>query len=132
MTRPAIVIVSGSRDYIDVSRVRLVLSAYSPGTILLHGDCGHLGWSGNRRAIIGADWIARDLASPLELVTWPLAYFEVGGREARNESMVAIGAALSKLGHGVEWHAFPLEKSIGTWKFVRLAKAAALPGTVHE
>lgn len=119
------VLVTGSRDWADAAAIRDRLRLYPAGTILLHGDCGRLGWHDGRRAIIGADWIARDIARPGEFICWPLPYFEDLGRRggpARNQALFDVLLTLRAAGFQCFVEAFPLGKSPGTRGMLRIVK----------
>lgn len=113
---PEVAIFTGSRRWLDPVPVAQALDLHRPGTIVIHGDCA------------GLDKLVAGLARMRGWPEWPLPYFERDGDEARNASMVAVGVALQTAGHLVRWHAFPLPDSRGTWRFVRLARAAGLLG----
>lgn len=117
--KPDVVIISGSRSWKDADAIRRVLARYKPGTWVIHGDCR------------GADSIAAAIAIRGKLHQIACPYFEHEGREARNESMVAMGVALAKAGHSVGCHTFPLPRSVGTLKFCRLARGAGLHVEEH-
>lgn len=114
MTRPEVVIVTGSRDWTDELAISECLNRHPSGTVLIHGGCR------------GADRIAMTIGKARKFTQIELPYFEHDGREARNESMVAIGAALQAVGHKVTCYGFPIERSVGTFKCMRLMRKAGL------
>lgn len=111
MSRPDVVIVTGSRDWTDRQKVAEVLSGFPPKTILIHGGCR------------GLDQIAGAFGKRFGFVIVELPYFEdEEGKEARNESMFAMASALLECGHRVFGFAFPLSSSIGTFKAIRIGE----------
>lgn len=114
MSKPDIIVVTGSREWTDADQIAACLQNHPPGSILIHGGCR------------GADRIAEEYANFLGHKSWELPYFEYDGREARNASMVAIGVALQRAGHRVTCYAFPLPGGRGTQKCMGLMRKAGL------
>ncbi len=121
MSRPDVVIVTGSREWEHRRTVASVLEPFAPGTILIHGGCR------------GLDQIAGTFGRRYRFTMLELPYFDdEEGREARNESMFAMAAALQSVGHRVHGFAFPLPGSIGTHKAIRIAKRLGVPVKVID
>lgn len=120
------VLVTGSRSWTDHEPIRKRLALYPMGTILIHGDCGHLGerpTAPERRPIIGADWVAAHVAHGF--IVWPLPYFaDLGkrGGPARNAAMFQVLLALKEAGHRCFVEAFPIGKSVGTRGMLRIVQ----------
>lgn len=113
--RPQVIGITGSREWNDREAIREALKPYRFGSILVHGGCR------------GADQIAAHEGSKKGFKLWELPYCEdEDGNECRNESMVAVVAALRSKGHPVAWHAFPLPNSRGTYKCARLVIKAGM------
>ena len=113
--RPQVVLVTGSRDWSDRQAIFSCLSVHPDRSILIHGGCR------------GADSIAAAVAKQLAFKIWELPFFlGEDGREARNESMIAVACALRDKGHRVTSYAWPMEGSVGTLKCMRLMREAGL------
>jgi hypothetical protein len=115
MSKPQVIVVTGSREWEDRGEIFSALKPYRFGSILIHGGCR------------GADTICGQAGIKLGFKVWELPYFEdEEGIEARNASMVAVASAMQSLRHPVIGEAFPLPGAIGTWKCVRLLRAAGI------
>lgn len=113
--KPEVIVITGSREWEDREPIIAALKLYPFGSVLIHGGCR------------GADTIGARFALAKGFKVWELPYFEdESGIEARNQSMVDVASALQIAGHPVTCHAFPLPGARGTWKAVRLMKAAHL------
>lgn len=110
------ILVSGSRDYDDVQRIREVFEK-----VMQKFECDeYVLISGHAR---GADTIAEIVAEELgwQVEVFPAEWSKYGKRAGgmRNQKMVDSGADICV--------AFPLGTSVGTWDCVRRAKAAGIP-----
>lgn len=115
MSKPEVVLVTGSRDWQDWNEIASLLSVHPANTILIHGGCN------------GADRAFAYEAKKRGFVIWELPYFEdESGNEARNDSMTAVAATLKLSGHKVTCYALPMANSRGTWKAVRLMQRRGL------
>lgn len=119
--RPTVILVSGSREWEDKSAIYEALKVYPFGSILIHGGCR------------GADVLCGRFGASKGFKVWELPYCEdEDGNEVRNESMVAVAAALRDMGHPLFAHAFPLPGSVGTPKCMRIAKKHGIEFKVHK
>jgi hypothetical protein len=118
MTPPRyVVIVTGSREWVDARPIRARLEKYPPGTLVIHG-CAP-----------GADTIAADVARELGFGLLEEPYFShLGhyGGPARNALLVDLGVVYRKHGYTVIVEAFPMPSSRGTWDCTGQAEAAHL------
>lgn len=109
-----VVIVTGSRKWVDRGTIYNRLAQYPRGTIVLHG------------AADGADTIAHEASAHISV---PHPYFGHLGRRgghARNALLVALGVAYKLAGYCVIVEAFPMVGSRGTWNCVQQAEDAGL------
>jgi len=105
------VLITGSRHYADEAIIRRELSAFPPGTVVIHGGAS------------GADSLADRVAKQLgfEVVAVP-ADWKKHGKAAgplRNQKMLDEQSPTIVL-------AFPLEDSRGTWDMVQRARDAGV------
>lgn len=129
--RRTALLVTGSREWRNYEPIKTRLALYPEGTILLHGDCGHLekgdgdGLSLGRW--VGADKIAGCVAGG-RFNVWPLPYFsdlKKAGGHARNGCLVNLLVALARAGFQCSVEAFPIGVSPGTRGCITKAEAAA-------
>lgn len=110
MSRPDVVIVTGSRDWSDRRLVAETLAPFPAGTYLLHGACR------------GLDTIAATFGKRYGFNILAFPYFaDDSGKECRNETMFAVAKAFQDCKHRVYGFAFPLPESVGTFKAIRIA-----------
>lgn len=105
--KDCLLIISGSRDWVDPAPIRQVLSWYHPNRVMIfHG------------AARGADTIAAEEAKRMGFVPVPFpADWDRHGRAAgpiRNREMIAAAISLRLQGVLVEAAIFPLKHSIGS------------------
>jgi len=128
-------LVCGSRNWTEEEPIRNRLKAYPPGTILIHGDCGH--YDEKTSTLFGADRIAA-LIGKTELGHDPLpmpAPWNRKGRKAgpiRNRLMTEVLARLRWCGYQTAVEAFPLPSSSGTWITVNLSRKLNFRVTITE
>lgn len=111
------VLITGSRDWSDVSTIRALIDSLPMDTVVIVGDAN------------GADKIARVYADERGLVCGVFyADWANHGKAAgpmRNQRMIDKGRP-------TEAHAFPLPDSRGTWDCVRRCETAGIPVTIHR
>jgi hypothetical protein len=115
--RPVVILVTGSRNWIDEQKIRDVLERFRGRFVLvIHG------------AAPGADTIAHRVAEALGYWIEPHpADWRTHGKKAgmlRNADMVARLVELSAADYECHVFAFPLPGSRGTWNCVHKAEAA--------
>jgi hypothetical protein len=116
------VVVTGSRDWTDVQRIRRVLAELPPRSIVIHG------------AQRGADTIAGDVAKELghEVEPYPVDDWRVeNAGPARNARMISRLRELRRAGAECYVLAFPLPQSTGTPNCMRLARRARFEVIVY-
>lgn len=117
MRQDRLLIISGSRDWVDPHPIRELLLWFDPAwTMVIHG------------AARGADRIAHDLARQLGFVSvgFPADWkkYDLAAGPIRNEVMQKIGIANKSYGVSVYAGLFPLPHSKGTRGMHKLCLAA--------
>lgn len=107
-----LLIVSGSRDWVDEIPVRELLSKFDPAwTIVIHGKC--------RGLDMMVDRVAKSMgfvviAFPADWKRDEYGNYDAGAGHARNKDMFNIGTLNQRWGVAVHAGIFPLPQSRGT------------------
>lgn len=120
------VLVTGGREYHNVTKIREVLAKYPPGTVIIHGDAA------------GADALCKSIATEefsFPVITVP--YFKhlgKAGGPARNTLMLKVLLGLASQGYEIHVEAFhsDISKSKGTKNMCQQAHKAGLEVPVHK
>lgn len=116
MRTSLIVLITGSRHYSDVARIRDVLKLLPDGTIIVHGDA-----AGTDTI---ADMVAKDLG--FKCIPCPADWLKYGKAAGgiRNQYMLDTYKPTLAL-------AFPLEDSKGTYDMINRAKKAGIQTFIY-
>lgn len=107
-------LVTGSREWVDVAVLRARLQLYPRGTVLLHGGAR------------GADSQAHHYGTRNGFVVWPLFYYsdlQKRGGHARNRTLVRLLNVLALDGFLAFAEAFPRGESSGTRGCIALIRS---------
>lgn len=115
---PEVVLVCGSREWVDPDPIRQLLGTLPPKSLVVHGDQ------------YGADrlsgYLARDAGIHVAAVPALWQRYGKGAGPMRNAAMALLAPAVSRT------VAFPLPSSKGTWGMLGLMEAAGVRGWVWD
>jgi hypothetical protein len=118
MREDKLLIISGSRDWIDEHPIRELLGWFDPHwTLVMHGKCP-------RGADAIADRIAKQMGFTVVRVPADWAHLDLAAGMERNRDMVKIGIRHQILRIAVHAGIFPLPQSKGTKGMHRLCQLA--------